>query len=119
MLKLAEKTCLECSGKLIGRMDKKFCSDQCRVAYNNKLNSNTTNFIRNTNNVLRKNRRVLEELNTTGKTKVARDKLVQKGFDFNHHTSTYKTKDGSIYYFCYEQGFLEIENNFYLLVHKK
>ena len=119
MAKSAEKTCLECGGKLIGRVDKKFCSDQCRVSHNNKLNGNATNYIRTVNNILRKNRRILLELNTTGKTKVARDKLTQKGFDFTYHTGSYRTKDGSIYYFCYEQGYLEIENNFYLLVQKK
>ena len=32
-------TCPECGDKLKGRADKKFCSDACRNAYNNKLNS--------------------------------------------------------------------------------
>ncbi|HNU43159.1 MAG TPA: hypothetical protein PKH83_11720 [Cyclobacteriaceae bacterium] len=67
---------------------------------------------------MRKNRRVLLELNTTGKTKVNRDKLNDKGFDFNYFTSQYKTKDGSVYNFCYEQGYLPLENNWYLLVVK-
>jgi hypothetical protein len=118
MAKTAEKTCLECGGKIIGRVDKKFCSDQCRVSYNNKLNGNSTNYIRNVNNVLRRNRRILLDLNPTGKTRVNKDKLLKKGFDFNHHTESYKTKDGAIYFFCYEHGYLEIENNFYLLVVK-
>jgi predicted nucleic acid-binding Zn ribbon protein len=119
MAKIAGKTCLECGEKLIGRVDKKFCSDQCRVAHNNKLNGNATNFILIVNNALRKNRRILLELNITGKTKVGRDKLTLKGFDFNYYTSSFKTKEGSEYYFCYDQGYLEIDNNFYLLVHKK
>ena len=32
------KTCLECGEKIVGREDKKFCSDGCRNAYNNKIN---------------------------------------------------------------------------------
>jgi predicted nucleic acid-binding Zn ribbon protein len=118
MAKIAEKVCLECGGKISGRADKKFCSDQCRVSYNNKLNRDETAYMNNVTNILRKNRRVLLELNTTGKTKVSRDKLNDKGFDFNYFTSQYKTKDGTIYNFCYEQGYLPLENNWYLLVVK-
>jgi hypothetical protein len=33
----------------------KFCSDVCRNAYNNKINKDSTNFMRNVNNKLRKN----------------------------------------------------------------
>ncbi len=32
------RTCLECHEKIVGREDKKFCSDGCRNAYNNKMN---------------------------------------------------------------------------------
>ncbi len=117
--KKAEKACLECGEKIIGRSDKKFCSDQCRVAYNNRLNSNETNFMRNVNNVLRKNRRILIELNTTGKSRVSRERLSEKGFDFNYFTSTYTTKEGAIYHYCYEQGYLAVDKNWYLLVVKK
>ena len=53
------KTCLECGEKIVGREDKKFCSDGCRNAYNNKINKDSTNFMRNINNKLRKNYRIL------------------------------------------------------------
>ncbi len=119
MAKTVEKTCLDCGEKIIGRSDKKFCSVECRVSYNNKLNSNETNHMRNVNNILRKNRRILIEANPAGKTKISREKLNQKGFDFNYFTNIYKTKEGSIYYYCYEQGYLPIENNWYLLVERK
>lgn len=114
-----EKTCLECGGKIKGRADKKFCSDTCRIAYNNKLNSDETNYMKNVNNALRKNRRILIELNPTGKAKVSREKLVEKGFDFNHFTSTYTTRENAVYHYCYEQGYLQTEKNWYLLVVKK
>ena len=66
----SKRKCIECGDSFHGRADKKFCSDQCRSAYNNRLNSDATNFVRNINNTLRKNRRILEELNPSGKTKV-------------------------------------------------
>jgi hypothetical protein len=116
---LEEKTCIECKTTIKGRVDKKFCSDQCRSAYNNRLNSDETSYVRNINNILRKNRRILLELNPDGKNRVSRDKLKAKGFDFQHFTSIYKTKDGAQYFYCYEQGYLPIEKDFFLLVVKK
>lgn len=111
-----EKKCLECGNHITGRSDKKFCSDQCRVAYNNKLNSDETNLVRNINNTLRRNRRILQSLNTSGKTKVHRDKLVELQFDFNYFTSLYTTKEGSVYHYCYEQGYLRTDKDWFLLV---
>lgn len=111
-----EKKCLECGDKISGRIDKKFCSDQCRIAYNNKLNSDNTNLVRNINNALRKNRRILMELNTTGKTKIMRQKLIENGFDFHFFTSLYTTKDGAVYHYCYEQGYLQTDKDWFLLV---
>ncbi len=54
--------CLECSEPLRGRFDKKFCGDSCRNVYNNRVNGNVNNYVRNVNNVLRKNRRILDSL---------------------------------------------------------
>jgi hypothetical protein len=116
---LEEKTCIECQTTIKGRVDKKFCSDQCRSSYNNRLNSDETSYVRNINNILRKNRRILLELNPDGKNRVSRDKLKAKGFDFQHFTSIYKTKDGAQYFYCYEQGYLPMEKDFFLLVVKK
>lgn len=119
MLLRQEKTCEECSRPIVGRIDKRFCSDQCRNSFNNRLNSDVTNYIRNINNTLRKNRRILVELNPKGKVRTSRDKLLAKGFDFSHHTSTYTTQEGSQYFFCYDQGYLPMEKGYYLLVVKK
>ena len=113
-----ERLCLECNAAFRGRIDKKFCSDVCRVAFNNRLNSDELSYVRYVNNILRKNRRILMSLNPTGKNKVSHDKLKARGFDFNHFTSTYKTRDGGVYYYCYEQGYLPIRDC-YLLVIKK
>ena len=110
------KVCLECGKPIQGRHDKKFCDDLCRNAYNNKLNSDANKIIRNINNTLRKNRRILAELNPNGKTKVTKDKLLFHGFDFNYFTNTYTTKAGTVYYFCYEQGYLPLEGDLYALV---
>ncbi len=108
--------CLECGEKIIGRSDKKFCNDACRNAYNNKQNKDSTNLMRNINNKLRKNYRILVETNIEGKTKTARSKLEGLGFDFDYFTSIKVYKNGSEYRFIYNYGYKLLEEDFVLIV---
>ena len=110
------KTCLYCGKAIQGRSDKKFCDDQCRNSYNNQLNSDSSNYVRNINNILRRNRRILEELNVSGKTNISKSKLQEHGFNFNYFTNLLTTKPGKTYYFCYEHGYLPLDNDWYMLV---
>ena len=112
------KKCLACDKPIKGRSDKKFCDDACRNNYNNELKSISNNQIRNVNNALGKNRRILEELLPEGKemVKTTQDKLLQKGFLFKYVTHLYNTKEGRTYYYCYEYGYLPLDNDWYLLV---
>lgn len=111
-----KKKCLECGEEFVGRSDKKFCADYCRNAYNNKVNTESKNLIRNTNNRLKRNYKTLSSLNTSGKTKIPKQKLTDLGFDFENFTSVYVTKAGSTYFYVYDQGYLPIENNYVLLI---
>jgi hypothetical protein len=113
---MEKRKCPECGEIYSGRVDKKFCSDQCRNTFNNRQNSDHTNFVRNVNNILRKNRRILMELNPNEKARVHKGKLSEKGFDFRYFTSIYTTRKGVTYYFCYEYGYLPIEGDYYFLV---
>ena len=113
------KTCLHCKKEVIGRADKKFCDDHCRNAHYNAMNSDATNYIRKVNNILRKNRRILKSLNVGEKPKVNKSKLLQLGFQFQYYTNVYVTKAGKQYVFCYEQGYLPIDNDWFALVFKK
>lgn len=119
MIKQIEtKTCLLCEKPLKGRSDKKFCDDYCRAAYNNDLKSAANNNIRNVNNALGKNRRILDSLLPEGEqmVKANRDKLLQLGFQFKYMTHTYTNQKGNVYHFCYEYGYLPLENNWFLIV---
>jgi predicted nucleic acid-binding Zn ribbon protein len=113
------KVCLECGEKIVGREDKKFCSDGCRNAYNNKINKDSTNYMRNINNKLRKNYRILSNLNAEGKSKTTKTKLLSKGFDFDFFTNILNTGTGNTYYFVYDQGYRFLDNDFYMLVKKE
>ena len=118
---MEKRSCIECGEAFSGRADKKFCSDLCRNSYNNKLNSDSTNYVRNINNTLRKNRRIMEELLPEGSEtlSVSQQKLADKGFNFTYYTNVTTTKTGKKYFFCYEYGYLPIEGNYYLLVKRK
>ncbi len=113
--------CLTCSKLVKGRTDKKFCDDYCRNSYNNHLKAFTNNCVRNVNNALRKNRRILESLLTNEEetAKTTKDKLLQNGFQFKYITHTYTNKKGSVYFFCYDHGYLPLDNNLYLVVKRK
>ena len=115
------RLCLNCNKPVKGRTDKKFCDDYCRNNYNNQLKSNTTNLVRNINNALGKNRRILEDMFTPGEdmAKTNKAKLLQKGFQFKYITHTYTNKKGNVYFFCYDLGYLPLENDWYLLVKQK
>lgn len=114
------KICLECDTPVQGRTDKKFCSDYCRNTYNNKQNKDSKNLIRNINNRLRKNYRILNSYKLTdGKTKTTKTKLINSGFDFEYITNTYTTKKGTTYYFIYDLGYLPLDNDFYMIVKRE
>ena len=74
--------------------------------------------MRNVNNTLRRNYRILAELNIEGKTKTTKARLLSKGFDFTYFTNLLQTKTGNTYYFVYEQGYMPLDNDFYILVKK-
>ena len=114
-----EKFCLDCNSPVRGRADKKFCDDQCRNSYNNRLKNEDNEWVRKINQVLTKNRRLMKEENPNGKVKVKKEKLAKKGFDFEYHTHHYHTQTGNTYVFCYEYGYLLLDEEYVLLVKKE
>lgn len=114
-----KKTCQECSDTFAGRADAKFCSDQCRSAYNNRINGFQSAYIRKINAVLRRNRKILEELNTSDGVEVTASQLGRLGFDFAFFTTTYTTKNGEVHLYCYDQGYIETTPDNFKLVTRK
>jgi hypothetical protein len=114
-----KKKCLECTEEFTGRSDKKFCSDYCRNSHNNKADSETKKLIRNINNRLKKNHKILSKLNGTCKTKITKSRLIDEGFYFQYFTNIYTTRNGNTYYYIYNQGYLELDNDMYLLIKNK
>lgn len=120
-MKSNTSNCLECNKPLKGRIDKKFCDDACRNAYNNKLNSDQSTVVKKINQFLKKNRKILQEIFPEKEEmfKTTKQRLTEKGFSFTYFTHTYTNKKGNVYFFCYEFGYLPLENDWYLLVKRK
>src|SRR3546814_11771683 len=89
-----ERKCQECGEPVAGRSDKKFCSDQCRTSYHNRVNSSANQLLRQINRILKRNRRILVALNDTGKTIVPVQRLLERGFDFRYFTNCSEPKTG-------------------------
>ncbi len=115
------RNCLACGKTLKGRSDKKFCDDYCRNNYNNQLKSADSGVVRLINNALAKNRRIMQALLPPDKetAKANRDQLLLKGFSFNYITHVYTTKTGKSYYYCYDYGYLPLDNDWFLIVRKR
>lgn len=104
-----DKTCCECGDPIKGRSDKRFCCDTCRNAYHNRVNCDANNFVRNVNNVLRRNRRILETMMNHGAPAISRYQLVRLGFDFRFFTHYIPEPEGLDQYFCYEYGYRQLD----------
>jgi predicted nucleic acid-binding Zn ribbon protein len=117
------RACLACGRALKGRVDKKFCDDNCRNGYNNnkKSKGNYSSYVRHIYNALLKNRKILESIlpGVDDTAKVNRDKLQEMGFQFKFFTNLYTTRTGKTYRFCYDYGYLPLDNDWFLVVRKK
>jgi len=114
-----KRFCPECGKEIIGRADKMFCSDSCRNTHNNNVNKDSTNLMRNINNSLRRNYKILCELNPKDTAKVQKKVLVKKKFDFEVYTSVLNAKTGNTYYFVYDNGYQFLDNEMLLLIKKE
>ena len=123
MILSVERNCLSCGKALKGRVDKKFCDDYCRNNHNNqqKAKSSYSSCIRNINNALLKNRKVLESILPVSEetAKANKEKLLRLGFEFKYRTHSFTNKRGKTYYYCYDYGYLALENDWYLIVKRK
>lgn len=110
------RKCLSCGKKIIGRSDKKFCDALCRNDYNNLIKRDSEKLIIKTNSILRKNRTILKQFNPEGKTTIRTEYLHKLGFDFRYFTHTFTSKKNNEYHFCYEYGYLNIDDEKTLIV---
>ncbi len=114
---ILNRACLFCGDGLYGRADKLFCNSHCRNSYHNQLKNTINNYKRKIKGYLSRNHHILEELLTpaAASLKVSRKRLQQLGFRFNYHTHV-DSSYGSTCYYCYDYGYLPLNEEWCLLV---
>jgi hypothetical protein len=107
--------CLNCGEPITkGRSDKKFCDQECKNVYYNRIKIQENGEIKRVDLALKKNRRILKKLFDPRKMDklVNRDALLKAGFDFDFHTHFVTTKfKGNQFVFCYDYGYREVEKH--------
>ena len=107
-----ERLCLSCNKLVEGRVDKLFCSPYCKSSYHYIKNRNKkmTRFLI-VDEQLKRNRNILQHFHKSGKKTLLKSELVDKGFDPNFFTNYWKNSKNDVYLFCYEYGFLSINES--------
>jgi len=116
---MEKRICPECGEPLVGRRDKKFCSDFCRTAYNNRSRSSNQTPMQQIDKILHKNNRILKRLCGGVKNTSNKNILESHGYNFNYFTNIYTTTKGVTYYYCYDYGYRLLEENGKVLLVKK
>ncbi len=109
---MKKQFCLKCGDPFSGRADKKFCSESCRSSYHYYRSQDTEESpYKIIDKQLKLNRRILKEFNRAGKATVRKQVLLDEGFNPKYFTHYWKAKNGNVYLFCYEYGYMKkIEN---------
>ena len=113
------KKCPVCQNTIKGRKDKIYCSLSCKSARQYEQRQDQEARYYKIDRQLKKNRTILKRYNKIGKTTLRKEVLIAEGFDPQFFTSYWKNKNGQVYLFCYEFGFLALkegEKEKYLLV---
>jgi len=115
----ALNTCQQCGKPLRGRAEKKFCDSGCKNLYNNELRAIENAAVRQVRGLLLKNRRILQGLLAEKEVrKIKGIALREQGFVFTYHTHHYLTKDKRQYTFCFDYGYLEVEEDYFVLIRR-
>jgi hypothetical protein len=103
------KKCPTCGEEVIGRSDKVYCSKKCASTSHYEHHVANDQFFIHVDKQLKVNRKILKKYNRSGFTTLRKEQLVKEGFDPNFFTHYWKNKKGQVYLFCYDYGFLEVD----------
>lgn len=102
--------CPVCDQSFKGRIDKKFCSSNCKSIYHYERKIIEDQKYFSVNRQLKTNRKVLKKYNRTGMTSLRREVLHAEGFNPAYFTHQWKNKRGQTYYFSFDLGILPLED---------
>lgn len=99
--------CLECGDEILyGRNDRKFCSGNCKNAYNNRLASLGPGGKRKIVSKIESNYAILRTLVLLGRTSVTLSELEQLGYDKKYVTFHDKVK-GHDMFMCFDISYFQ------------
>jgi len=109
------KPCLECSEPIgRGRIDRKFCSVECKNKYHNKESFADKMSMDKVQKILDKNRKILKEMyGRKDNDEIEKERLEKAGFDFDFQTHFKKTMYGNYTYtFCFDYGYRVVKDGY-------
>ena len=107
---LDKRRCLYCDAPLSGRIDKKYCDDNCRNNHYYNIKKKDDVMVDSINRVLLSNRNILKSL-YKNKSKINRQYLLDKQFDFDLFTGVYRTKTKSEYVIIYDYAYKFVDDD--------
>lgn len=96
-----KRTCLRCGAPLQGRIDKKFCSDDCRTDYHNEQRRKWERELRTVNRILAANWKILTRNLRLGRSVLPVEELAAQQFNFTVYTASRRRFPGRRTYWCY------------------
>ena len=106
---MKKRKCPVCGEIMQGRKDKVYCSLKCKSTFHYEKAREQEQFYFEVDAQLKTNRKILKQFNKTGKTTLRREVLHKLGFNPNYFTHYWKSKNGDVYLFVYDYGFLKLE----------
>lgn len=105
------KKCPVCNSEVKGRKDKTYCSESCKSSHQYERRTKEESFFLQVDRQLKINRKILKRYNQTGYTTLRKEVLLEHGFNPRYFTHYWKNQKGQVYLFCFDFGFLEVEQN--------
>jgi len=110
---MKKNNCKVCKEPLVGRVDKKFCSDACRCSYFNRVKIRERREFRKIDQILKKNRKILKFLFDSDRAEVSHQELAVMGFEFGYATQVVVANESEVKYYCYDLGLTSARGQLY------
>jgi hypothetical protein len=116
----SNRKCKICKTVFEGRIDKLYCSIQCKNYYHINLRKVTNTAAIPIDRFLHRNRSILLEVLGKNKVqiKVARTLLEQKKFRFKYHTHYHINSKGKMYHYVYDISWMQFSDD-QILINRK
>lgn len=106
-----KKKCIICQTGFQGRTDKIYCSIECKRAADYEKRRTDEALFFQIDKQLKTNRKILKKYNRVGMTSLRQSVLLEEGFNPKYFTNYWKNKNGDVYLFVYDYGFLKLKDN--------